>query len=208
MSLEIDHLLQIVSSEDEAYRIAKATGLKIRSKTVHVGQGTSGIFFAFAECYFEFIWMRDEEEARTNLLRFDKKFNAVRDGGSPFGVSLRGNVSDPDLNTFTAYNPAYGKYTIYFTKESLTQPHLPLLFFHTHPDRPNNVDWHPINSKTIDRNTCNFDSEIKRFNSVEIHGPHANLESFPQISFVKSDTHKMIINVGGTFKFSEIVSLK
>ena len=204
----IDHLLQIVDSEVEAYRLASATGLNIMSKTVHTGQGTSGIFLIFEECYFEYIWLRDAEEAKNNPLRFDKKFLAIKDGGSPFGVALKGNIAEQDLNQFTSYKPAYGKYTINFTKESLANPLLPLVFVMSHPDRPNSEDWHPIKSDGRNNSLCNFDSLIKRFNSVEIQGPHLSTHPFPCIKTVKSNEHKMIISSGVNFKFSEIVGVR
>lgn len=208
MNLEIDHLLQIVESEEEAVKMATSTGLNIFSKTNHTGQGTSGIFLLFNECYYEFIWLRDEEEAKNNPLRFDLIFKAIRDGGSPFGVSMRGYMSDEELKDFTLYKPAYGNYSIYFTNESLNDPKLPLLFFHTHPERPNASDWHPINRKTADdTNTCNFDSVIRRFNSVEIHSPYVNTHLLPNVQVVKDSRHQMIINSGAVFKFSDKVEL-
>lgn len=206
--IEIDHLLQIVESEEVAYQLAKATGLNILAKTDHTGQGTSGIFLAFEECYFEYIWLRDIEEARSNPLRFDLRIAAVKDGGSPFGVSFRCPEHSPDLEKFIIYKPTYGKYTICFSKENFENYKHPLIFYHTHPDRPLNSDWHLVKSKNIDQNTCNFKSEIKSFKAVELFFPFECKTDFPQIHFVKSETHKMIIESEMAFCFSSIVELK
>lgn len=210
---EIDHLLQIVESEEEAYRIARATGLNVFKKTDHIGQGTSGIFLIFEECYFEFIWLRDIVEARSNFLRFDKRCEAAKNDGSPFGIALRANLtpeneSKLEMQKFAKYNPSYGAYTIYFSSESLSNPNLPSQFVMSHQNRPFNNDWHPIKSDSRQADACNFNSKIKRFESVEIRTPSVPLLRFPGVSFVEAKEHKMIISAGIKSSFSNLVEIR
>lgn len=210
--LEIDHIFQIVESEEEARKIASLTGLNVFPKTDHVGQGTSGIFLIFEECYFEFIWLRDLKEAENNFLRFDKKLEAVRKGGSPFGVAMRANLTDKNyekirVEDYVRYQPSYGGYTILMLKESLLNPVLPVFFFMSHPGKPENSDWYPVKSDGITNPLCNFNHQIKKFNSVQLYGNNTINCKFPGIELVPSLCSKMVINSGTAFKFSELVEL-
>ena len=163
MTYQIDHIFQIVKNEEEAWNLARATGLKIFPRRDHQGQGTSAIFLIFEKNYFEYIWLRDAEEAKNNLLRWDLKHEAFLNGGSPFGVAFRGTIPDDLKSKFTLYKPAYGvgRYEIYMLQESLDYHKQPKFFFMQNPDRPSFSDWHPVKLYKEQMGLCNFESEIK-----------------------------------------------
>lgn len=212
LNYEIDHLFQLVESEEIALKLANATGLNVYSKTDHKGQGTSGLFLIFEKCYFEFIWLRDIDEAKNNPLRFDKKIEAWKNGGSPFGVALKAGITDDNdyllgVDSYTRYCPEYGPYTIFLFNETFRNPTLPLFFVMAHPERPKNSDWNPYKQGAPKNKLCNFESDIKYFSKVKIFGPNLNLDSFPCVELIKSETHSMEIEAGVDTYFSDLVKL-
>ena len=196
LEYEIDHLFKVVMGEDEAQKLASSTGLKIFPKTVHVNQGTSGIFHMFEKSYFEFIWLHNMQEARNNILRFDLKIEAVKKGGSPFGVALRLLKGEPDQMKFVKYQPEYGKYEIFILKESLQDPYLPLLFFIRHPERHSSSSWYPLNFDSKAHPYCNFESLIKIFESANIRSNHLLSAQFKGVNLIKADIESLEIKTG------------
>lgn len=187
MNVEIDHFFEFVESEEKAREILTNSGFNIYKITKHAGQGTSGIFLMFEEFYLELIWLRDRIEASHNILRFDLRYDAFKDGGCPFGVAFRGKLPWKEENS-CRYEPEYGAYTINFLNESLENIHLPLIFHMSNKNKTQVQQWHPV-SYIKDRDQCNFSSAIKHIERIEIHSNFEIKENIPFVEFKKSLNH-------------------
>lgn len=75
----------------EAARL-EAAGLRAGRERQHEGQGTANKCFFFANAMLELIWIEDEAEARSELVRplgLWERANWRQTGASPFGFCLR-----------------------------------------------------------------------------------------------------------------------
>lgn len=209
MSYEIDHIFQIVKNEEEATELASATGFKIFPRIDHKGQGTSAIFLIFKKNYFEYIWLRDEEEAKNNFLRWDLKQKAFLNGGSPFGIAFRGRIPVKLENKFVEYKPNYGasRYQIYMLQESIENPLLPIFFIMQNPDRLNFSDWYPLKLFQERNEFCNFEHAVTEFKSVKISATEFPELRFDRLEFLEGQ-NELEIKCGAQTLFSSIVKLK
>lgn len=207
MSLEIDHLFQVVASEEEAYRLATATGFRIFPKRVHEGQGTSAIFLMFEQNYFEYIWVSNEVESRQNEVQFYLRNEAVKNGGSPFGIALRGAIPDELETQFTEHIPKYGvgRFTLFFYNQSLKNYNAPELFYMNNPARTSLSNWYPKNLYADQQDKSNFEAPLKVFNQVTIYGKELPCIQILNVNFVQSDNNAMVINEGTKGKFTDFV---
>jgi hypothetical protein len=90
--LELDHVLCMANPyEDWADRLA-STGWALDAGTAHSGQGTHNRRLVLRQQFLELLWVEDEEEARRNPLRLDRRADWRRTGASPFGFGLRGRI--------------------------------------------------------------------------------------------------------------------
>lgn len=207
MNLEIDHLFQVVSSEEEAYALAKATGFKIFHKKQHTGQGTSAIFLMFEQNYFEYIWLSNEEEAQNNQIRFDLKRKAVQEGGSPFGIAMRGDLPIELVSQFIEYRPEYGigKYQIRYYERGYHDQRLPKFFQMSSDVRKTRKDWLPKNILVNESSICNFEANLKLFNSVTVYGKELPDLKIGNVNFVVSNENKLVINEGCSGQLTPLV---
>lgn len=105
--LALDHLFCFVEPDfvgSPAHAALVELGLRLEFGRVHHGQGTANRLALFPESSLELLWLADRGEAETNPLRLDRRADARAEGGSPFGVCLRGRL-DPELRRahFWAY---------------------------------------------------------------------------------------------------------
>jgi Glyoxalase-like domain len=102
--MELDHVFYMVRSEDDwAARLADA-GWRLDGGSTHAGQGTRNRRLRWADCYLELLWVHDAAEARRNALRLDRRAAWERTGASPFGIGLRGTLSDAERVDYWLYD--------------------------------------------------------------------------------------------------------
>jgi Glyoxalase-like domain len=102
--MELDHVFCMVTSDDDwAARLA-AAGWRLDAGSTHAGQGTRNRRLRWAGCYLELLWVHDAAEARHNALRLDRRAAWERTGASPFGIGLRGKLSDAERVDYWLYD--------------------------------------------------------------------------------------------------------
>jgi Glyoxalase-like domain len=102
--MELDHVFCMVRSDDDwAARLA-AAGWRLDAGSTHAGQGTRNRRLRWADCYLELLWVHDAAEARHNALRLDQRAAWERTGASPFGIGLRGKLSDAERVDYWLYD--------------------------------------------------------------------------------------------------------
>jgi hypothetical protein len=111
--VDLDHVF-ILCDEGApgAERLLRA-GLREGSRNTHPGQGTACRRFFFANGYLELLWVRDVEEARSEVARPTRileRWSRRRGGACPFGLVLRPAIDDvyvaPPFRTWR-YMPPY-----------------------------------------------------------------------------------------------------
>jgi hypothetical protein len=107
VSLEIDHLFCMVEPGGGWDGRARAAGLVLDDGIEHPGQGTRNRRLFFADRYVEFLWVEGRVEAEGNPLRLDRRADWRATGGSPFGLGLRGTLTDAERAEFWPYRPPY-----------------------------------------------------------------------------------------------------
>jgi hypothetical protein len=112
MSTELDHLfLCTARGAPEAAQLI-AFGLTEGSPNRHPGQGTANRRFFFDNAFLELVWVEDEVEAQSDLVRRTglwERCTRRASGASPFGVGLRPAAGAAPACPFPAwlYRPPY-----------------------------------------------------------------------------------------------------
>jgi Glyoxalase-like domain len=102
--VELDHVFCMVDPDgDWAVRLERA-GWSLDAGTRHEGQGTRNRRLAWRGAYLELVWVVDEDEARANPLRLDRRAGWQRTGASPFGIGLRGELPEAELSAYWRYD--------------------------------------------------------------------------------------------------------
>jgi hypothetical protein len=163
MDFELDHLFVCVSEggAEEAQRLADL-GLVEGEPNTHPGQGTACRRFCFANAFLELVWVRDPDEAQSELvrpLRLFERWSERSAGACPFGVCLRPSRPDVEGLPFAAwpYRPGYLPEPLCFhvgaDSLSIQGPLLVYLPFGRRPDsRPEPQPLrHPLDLREITR---------------------------------------------------------
>ncbi len=89
MNLELDHIFILVKPKAKVADLLLSLGMKESISRDHQGQGTSNRRFEFSNGMIEFLWIRDEEEAKNGPGR-DLLFSERAESqlSSPFGIIL------------------------------------------------------------------------------------------------------------------------
>jgi hypothetical protein len=97
MAVVLDHLfICTLPGAPEAEQLV-ALGLTEASNSIHQGQGTSSRRFFLRNAMIECLWVHDEQEARSALIRPTHLWERWRyrgTGASPFGIALRPDASE------------------------------------------------------------------------------------------------------------------
>ena len=89
MKIELDHLFVLVESEGKVADLLITLGMKESFSRDHPGQGTSNRRFELSNGMFEFLWVRDSDEADNGPGRNLNLVNrSRRSDASPFGIIL------------------------------------------------------------------------------------------------------------------------
>jgi len=102
--VELDHVFCMVNPDDDwAARLA-AAGWRLDAGMTHAGQGSRNRRLRWPGCYLELLWVHDHVEARQNQLRLDRRADWERTGASPFGIGLRGRLSEAERVDYRRYD--------------------------------------------------------------------------------------------------------
>lgn len=114
--MELDHIyictITLAPEGDSLLRF----GLREGSSNTHPGQGTANRRFFFHNFMLELLWAADETElasAGTAPIRLKERFDALKEGGSPFGLVFRPEAAmqeaheKENLPEHTLYHPQY-----------------------------------------------------------------------------------------------------
>jgi hypothetical protein len=101
--LELDHVFCMMPSDGDWLTRLSETGWEPDAGTSHPGQGTRNRRLLLAGQYVELVWIENPAEARANPLRLDRRAEWADTGASPFGVGLRGRLTDEQCEAFWLY---------------------------------------------------------------------------------------------------------
>lgn len=123
--LELDHILCMVTDPDRAVQRLEDDGWVLDAGQAHRGQGTRNRRLAWAEQFFELVWVADAAEARANALRLDRRADWRTTGASPFGLAFRGRIDPAHGDDFWLYD-ALGP-RIWIHRDNERAPERPLV---------------------------------------------------------------------------------
>jgi hypothetical protein len=131
--LELDHVFCMVPPDgDWPQRLADG-GWELDAGTRHAGQGTRNRRLAWDGQYLELVWVEDRAEAEANPLRLDRRAEWVATGASPFGIGLRGRLTEEQRPAFWLY--ADLGFPVWVHRDNERRPERPLLFVLDLPSR-------------------------------------------------------------------------
>jgi len=131
--LELDHVLCMVPPVGDWPRQLSEHGWKLDAGTSHGGQGTRNRRLVWAGQYLELVWIEDLAEARGNPLRLDRRAEWAATGASPFGVGLRGRLTDEQRTAFWLYENL--GFPVWVHRDNERRPKRPLVFVLDIPPR-------------------------------------------------------------------------
>jgi hypothetical protein len=203
-SLELDHVFCFCDPDLLETAILENHGFTITSGRSHQGQGTANRSVLFEKNYLELIFLSSEHEAKENPLRLDRRALWKQTGASPFGIALRGFLTERDRQHFWEYNPPYlqsGSILIHRTSEGNGPP-----IFLVPPRNDTMSAMHPKNWPSLDHSLLKHSSGSKEIVSLQLIGPdyHWPLANrIPNINLMSSDSAHMKVSLEGR-RVSEI----
>lgn len=109
--MEIDHIFIFTDSNGAVADELVAFGLTEGSNRVHPGQGTANRKFYFENFFLEIVWVHDESEIKSDLIRpigLWERANYATNGFAPFGICLvNTDETDALFNESIQYQPVY-----------------------------------------------------------------------------------------------------
>ena len=174
---EFDHFFTFV---DPSFKesIGDKKDFKIGYEREHKGQGTSSIFSFFNSFYREWIWLSNLEDAKNSKPRADLRSNWKNSGWSPFGIGLRGKLSQLEKKDFYCYKPPYApSQSLWIHNESLEVPYMPMIFVQEMAEDSKFEDWWP--KKRLGKNSDFEKWFYKDAESIEISLVAPKLTTLP-----------------------------
>jgi hypothetical protein len=130
--LELDHVFCMVPPAGDWLRRLSESGWEPDAGTSHPGQGTRNRRVILAKQYLELVWVEDGADARANPLRLDRRAATVTDA-SPFGVGLRGRLTEEQRADFWSYEDL--GFPVWVHRDNERRPERPLVFVLDLPPR-------------------------------------------------------------------------
>ncbi len=178
-------------------------GFKLNSGNRHSGQGTANRSIMFEENYLEFIFLESLNDAIKNPLKLPQRANWHKTGASPFGICLRGAISQDECDQFWEYHPPYwSSGVIFIHKSNEESPDQPFVFIIPSSARP--VDRPNVNPSQLSHKTSS--TAILK---VEIAGPNykwPNISGSQQINLTKADSPHMRVTVDGKLPYEIVLN--
>ncbi len=191
----LDHLFCFCEPElSRETENATRAGFTLYPGNRHPGQGTANRAIIFKENYLEFIFMDLPGDAKKNPLRLDKRADWSNTGASPFGICLRGEISEKDSTEFWTYRPPYWPDGVIFIhKSNEDEPEQPMIFVIPSSARP-------IDKPNINLSYLTHKSQSEAIRAVKILGPHyrwPNISKPKEIVLSEADHLQMKVTVDG-----------
>jgi hypothetical protein len=131
--LEFDHVFCMVPRVGDWLARLSDGGWEPDAGTSHPGQGTANRRLILAGHYLELVWVDDPAEARANPLRLDRRAEWAATGASPFGVGLRGQLTEEQREAFWLYEEL--GFPLWVHRDNESRPERPLTFVLDVPPR-------------------------------------------------------------------------
>ena len=131
MPLVLDHVFAFVAPALSEVARLEAAGFVVTPPHGHPGQGTANRCVMFPNAYLELIHLASRAEAEANVMRLDRRADFTSTGECPFGIGLRGTLTDAERAAFWPYEPPYrkpGGPPIWIHRETSEVAGLPLVF--------------------------------------------------------------------------------
>jgi hypothetical protein len=112
-AFELDHFFVFCTEDAPEISQLIYLGFTEGESNQHPGQGTACRRFFFRNAYLEFVWVKDEAEIRSEVVKPTKLWERSRHeetGYCPFGIGLRrktGTITEPMPFSTWAYCPPY-----------------------------------------------------------------------------------------------------
>jgi hypothetical protein len=107
VGLELDHVFCFAVPDEGWLERARGAGFVLDDGIEHQGQGTRNRRLWFDEQYLELVWISSRDDAVRNPLRLDRRADWRTTGACPFGIGLRGLMTDEQRAEFWEYRPPY-----------------------------------------------------------------------------------------------------
>jgi len=124
--LELDHVLCMADPHGDWADRLESAGWPLDAGTAHSGQGTHNRRMILREQFLELLWVENDEEARRNPLRLDRRADWRRTGASPFGFGLRGRLPEPLRRDYWLLEGL--PMPVWVHRDNEEAPHRPLIF--------------------------------------------------------------------------------
>jgi len=131
--LELDHVFCMIPPGGDWLTRLSEGGWEPDAGTSHPGQGTRNRRLILAEQYVELVWIENPGAARANPLRLDRRAEWAATGSSPFGVGLRGRLTDGQREAFWLYEDL--GFPVWVHRDNERHPERPLMFVLDVPPR-------------------------------------------------------------------------
>jgi hypothetical protein len=142
MQLELDHIFVCVQPEAPEAELLKTLGLVEGNRRIHRGQGTANVCFFFHNAYLELLWLNDNNEIRSPVVRPTGLWNRccwLETQACPFGIAFRKvtpGLSDIPFSTWDYYAPflpSGASIPIFANSDNLAEP---LIFISPSTQKP------------------------------------------------------------------------
>src|SRR4051794_8737982 len=124
--LALDHVFCMVSPDDTWAAEFEAAGWVLDAGSSHPGQGTRNRRLLWRDQFLELLWVEDEDAARRNPLRLDRRGRWRTSGASPFGFGYRGYLPERLREDYWLYDRL--GFPIWIHHDSDRAPQRPLVF--------------------------------------------------------------------------------
>ena len=121
--MELDHVIVFVTGPEAVAPLFP--GFVLAPGMRHAGQGTHNRRMLFPRSYVEVVWIDDPDDERRSGLGGAPRFRP--DATCPFGVVLRGTVSEPDRQRYVPYQVPAGGPALLLLDAALRDPSQPFI---------------------------------------------------------------------------------
>lgn len=182
MSMDLDHVLICAPVQAPAAERLIEAGFAEGAPNRHPGQGTANRRFFFDNAFLEFIWVVDEDEIRSDVVRptlLRERMNWWESGASPFGICLRLDEGDkPPFETFD-YRPPYIPEGASIPIASDTLSHEPMIFINT-------MSVPPMDLADDARQPLDHPNGARTITHVRVGSPHSTGASEPMLALIRA----------------------
>jgi len=130
VSLLFDHVFTFVAEDGPEAGLLEGAGLTIGATQLLRGQGTASRSVLFDGNFLELVHLHSRAEAEADPMRLDRRADFAKTGCCPYGIGLRGRLSEAERGRFLPYHPPYfpAGAVLWIHRATTDDPALPLVF--------------------------------------------------------------------------------